>query len=104
VEGIVEARLLLTGALFMFAQIPMSQAQVSVDVAKISCTQFLMDEVAPSMYVAMWLSGYYNGKRNNTIIEPDTMEKNAKKVSEYCYQHREATVMDAVKNVLGSVK
>jgi len=43
----------------------------------------------------------YNGKRNNTIIEPNTMEKNAKKVSEYCYQHRETTVIDAVNNVLG---
>ena len=85
----------------MLAQIPTSQAQVSVDVAKITCTQFLMDEIAPSMYIAMWLSGYYNSKRDNTNIEPDTMEKNAKKVSEYCYQHREATVMDAVKNVLG---
>jgi hypothetical protein len=49
----------------------------------------------------VWLSGYYNGKRNNTIIEPDTMIKNAKKVSEYCYRNREATVTDAVKNVLG---
>ena len=79
----------------------MSQAQVSVDVTKITCTQFLMDEIAPSTYVAMWLSGYYNGKRNNTIIEPNTMEKNAKKVSEYCYQHRETTVIDTVNNVLG---
>jgi hypothetical protein len=28
-------------------------------------------------------------------------KKNEEKVSQYCYQHRETTVMDAVKNVLG---
>jgi len=49
----------------------------------------------------LWLSGYYNGKRNNTIIEPETMDKNEEKVDFYCNLHRETTVMDAVKNVLG---
>ena len=44
---------------------------------------------------------YYNGKRNNTIIEPQTIKKEEEKVNPYCYQHRETTVMDAVKNVLG---
>jgi len=85
----------------MLVQIPTSRAQVSVDMAKIMCGQFLVDEIAPSEYVAMWLSGYYNGKRNNTIIESGTMIKNAKKVSEFCYRNREATVTDAVKNALG---
>jgi hypothetical protein len=49
----------------------------------------------------MWLSGYYNGKRNNTVIEPDAVKKNEEKVNLYCYQHRDTTVMDAAKNVLG---
>jgi hypothetical protein len=49
----------------------------------------------------LWLSGYYNGKRNNTIIEPLTINKNEEKINSYCNQHRETTVMDAVKNVLG---
>jgi hypothetical protein len=51
--------------------------------------------------VVLWLSGYYNGKRNNTIIEPLTINKNEDKINSYCNQHRETTVMDAVKNVLG---
>ena len=47
----------------------------------------------------MWLSGYYNGKRNNTIIEPLTFQKDEEKLNSYCYQHPETTVMDAIKNV-----
>jgi acid stress chaperone HdeB len=99
-EGIMKGRLLLTGALFVFVQIP-AQAQMTVDVSKITCEEYLMDTITYSQYVVMWLSGYYNGKRSNTIIEPDTIKKNAAKVSVYCYEHREATVMDAAKNVLG---
>ena len=94
-------RLLLTSALFVFAQIP-AQAQETLDAAKITCEQFLMEKLAwSSRDVVLWLSGFYNGKRNNTIIEPQTVKKDEEKVNSYCYKHGEITVMDAVKNVLG---
>jgi HdeA/HdeB family len=99
-EGTVKDRLLLANALLVFAYIP-AQAQVTVDVAKITCEQFVLEKPVPSKYVVLWLSGYYNGKRNNTIIEPEAMDKNEEKVAFYCNLHREVTVMDAVKNVLG---
>jgi acid stress chaperone HdeB len=101
VEVIVKARLLLAGAFFLLAQVSAPHAQVTVDVAKVTCRQFLTDQFAPSRYVEMWLSGYYNGKRNNTIIEPGAMEEKAQKVSQYCFENPDTTVMDAVKNVLG---
>ena len=101
-EVTVKLRLLLTSALFLFAQIPTVQAQETVDVAKITCEQVLMEKLAtPSRDIVLWLTGYYAGKRNNTIIEPQTIKKDEEKVNSYCYQHREATVMDAIKNVLG---
>jgi HdeA/HdeB family len=96
----MKGRLLLTSALFVFVHIP-AQAQVTVDVSKITCEQYLKDEITFSQNVVMWLSGYYNGKRNNTIIERTALKKDEAKVNQYCYQHRETTVMDAVKNVLG---
>ena len=101
----MKLRLLLSSALFLFAQIPTIQAQETLDVAKITCEEFLMEKLAsPSRDVVLWLSGYYNGKRNNTIIEPQTIKQNEEKVTSYCFQHRETTVMDAAKNVLGSDK
>lgn len=96
----MKGRLLLTSALFVFVQLP-AQAQSTLDISKITCQEYLMDTYTFSQYVVMWLSGYYNGKRNNTIIEPDAVKKNADKVNLYCYEHRDATVMDAAKNVLG---
>jgi len=99
-ERTVKLRLLLT-SLFLFVQISAPHAQVTVDVAKITCEQFVNEKPVPSKYIVLWLSGYYNGKRNNTIIEPEAMDKNEEKVDYYCNFHREMTVMDAVKNVLG---
>ena len=51
--------------------------------------------------IVLLLAGYYNGKRNNTIIEPQTIIKEEERVNSYCYKHGDTTVMDAVKNVLG---
>ena len=74
----------------------------NVDLAKITCEQFMGEQLAtPSRDIVLLLAGYYNGKRNNTIIEPQTIKKEDEKVNSYCYQHGDTTVMDAVKNVLG---
>ena len=101
-EVTVTLRLLLISALFLFAQIPTMQAQETLDLAKITCEQFMMEKLAyTSRDVVLLLTGYYNGKRNNTIIEPEAMDQNEQKVDFYCNFHREVTVMDAVKNVLG---
>jgi acid stress chaperone HdeB len=97
----MKARLLFTSALFVFAQIP-AQAQVTVDVSKITCEQALMEKLPwTERDIVLWLSGYYHGKRNSTMVEPETIKKDEEKVNQYCYGHRDTTVMDAVKVVLG---
>ena len=75
--------------------------QVTIDVAKISCRQFLLDTVAPTKSVALWLSGYYNGKRGTTIFERGDMTTNVDKLEMYCRKHHDTPVMDAAKAVLG---
>jgi hypothetical protein len=101
-EVTVKLRLLLASTLFLFAQMPTMQAQETLDLAKITCEQFATEQLAtPSRDIVLLLAGYYNGKRNNTIIEPQTIKQEEEKVTSYCRQHRETIVMDAVKNVLG---
>jgi len=103
-EGTVKFRLLLTSALFLFVQIATMHAQETgtVDVAKITCQQMLKEELAPPTHdVVLWLSGYYNGKRNNMIINFQTINDDEKKVRRYCYKNPDTTVLDAIKNVLG---
>jgi hypothetical protein len=99
-EVTVKARLLLTSALFLFAQTPKVQAQVTVDVVKITCEQLSMEQLPfNSRDVIMWLSGYYHREHNNTVIEPGAIKRDYNNLDQYCYQHGEMTVMDAVKNM-----
>ena len=81
--------------------LPAAQAQMTVDVSKITCKQFLLDKVAPTKSVAIWLSGYYNGKRGNTVIDLGDTEKKADKVEDYCRLNLDTTVMDAVQKTFG---
>ncbi len=46
-----------------------AHAQVTIDVSKITCEQYILYSVADPKDIAMWLSGYYNAKRNNTVID-----------------------------------
>jgi acid stress chaperone HdeB len=99
-ELTVKARLLFASALFLFVQIPASQAQVTVDVAKVTCEQLLMAALPfTSRDVVLWISGYYHGKHDNTIIEPAAIKRDADKLNNYCFEHGETTVMDALKNM-----
>ena len=96
----MKLRLLLTSALFVFVQISAPQAQVTVDVVKITCEQLTMAALPfTSRDVILWLSGYYHGKHDNTIIEPNAIKRDANNLNNYCFQHGETTVMDAVKNM-----
>jgi acid stress chaperone HdeB len=97
---IVKARLLLTSALLMFMQISAPRAQVTVDVVKITCEQLLTAALPlTARDVILWLSGYYHGKHDNTIIEPGAIERDGDKLNQYCFEHGETSVMDAVKNM-----
>ena len=92
--------MLLTSTLFLFTQVPTVQAQETVDVAKITCQQIIGEQLAtPTHDVVMWLSGYYNGKRNNMTINIQTIKNDEEKVRLYCYHNLEMTVLDAIKNV-----
>ena len=97
----MKGRLVALGTLVAVLAAPGARAQVTVDVAKITCRQFLLDKVASTKSVAIWLSGYYNGKSGNTVIDVGAMERNADKVEDYCRLNLEMTIMEAVKNSLG---
>ena len=80
------------------------QAQTSVDVAKISCRQFIFDEIALSKSIAVWLAGYYSGQQRNTVVDMGRMQQNIDKVQDYCRLNLETPVMDAAKKALGLSK
>ena len=79
-------------------------AQVTLDVSKITCKQFALHEVAKPRSVAIWLNGYYAGKREVTTINIQALEKNIEKIHLFCRKvdNLEVPLMQAVEKVLGS--
>jgi acid stress chaperone HdeB len=100
----MKVRLLMAAPLLAALLPATSQGQVTVDVAKISCKQFLLDAVAPTKSVAMWLSGYYHGKHGGTVVDIGALQREADKVEDYCRLNLDMTVTDAVEAALAVSK
>ena len=61
-----------------------AQAQVTVDISKITCEQFNVLEKQDS--VALWLSGYYHGQKRDPVLEINMFEEDVRKVRAACRQ------------------
>jgi acid stress chaperone HdeB len=80
-----------------------AQAQVIVDASKITCDQYVHAKITTPNLLAAWMSGYYNAKRNNKVIDLETLEDNVSKVQNYCYDEKnfKVPIMTAIQRVLG---
>jgi hypothetical protein len=78
-----------------------ASAQIMLDVARISCKQFLNDTITVPDNIAYWLGGYYDGRRGNTEFDVDVLKHNVSKLEDYCVHNQDVTVMDAVESLLG---
>jgi hypothetical protein len=91
--------LLVSGLSFVLGVVTASQAQVTLDVSKVSCEQFVGYKIANPRDIAIWLSGYFNGQRGNIMLDTQELGANAKKLQDYCIRNREVPVMQAVETM-----
>jgi len=90
--------------LFVFMALLLSvdaEAQVVVDVSKITCDQFATYKVENPEYIAIWLDGYNHGTRGDMKVDIQTLSADAKKVEIYCLSKPDVPLVEAVKTVLG---
>src|SRR5215813_6137614 len=94
---------MVTGLVLSSIVLDPAFGQVVVDVSKITCDQYVHSKITTPNLIAAWLSGYYNAKRNNKIIDLETLEDNVSKVKNYCYDEKnfKVPIMKAVETVLG---
>ena len=85
------------------AALPCSPArsQVMIDVSKITCEQFVKYKVTDPKYISLWLKGYFDGKKNNTLIDAQKLSDEADKLYNYCPRNQEVLVFKAVSNLFG---
>src|SRR5919206_499580 len=87
--------LALTGALSQPVH-----AQVMLDLSKVTCDQWAGYKITNPQNIALWLSGYYNAKRGNTVIDTQELEADTKKLRDFCITNPQMPVMQAVKKVI----
>lgn len=98
------SKAVVAGLLFFLTTVVAAPAQTMLDVSKITCEQFLLYKITDPNNIAIWLSGYYNGKRGNTVIDVQGLQDHLSKVTDYCRSNYTTTVMQAVETVVGAAK
>jgi len=83
---------------------PGAHAQVQIDVAKITCEQWLLFKVADPRDIGLWLSGYYHGKAGTTVVEVQQLKDKSEQIKTYCRQHLQQPVMEAVDKLVKESK
>jgi acid stress chaperone HdeB len=98
--AIIVTAIMLTGAPSR------SYAQVTIDASKITCDQFVHGKVGQPRVVAAWLSGFYNGKRDNAIIDTQNFQANLNKLETFCYDEKNFSlpVMQAIEQAMAPAK
>jgi len=78
-----------------------AQAQVTIDVEKMTCGQFATYKVASPKNIAIWLNGYHHGTRGDTVIDTQQLNEDTKKIQQYCIDNPNTPLMQAVQTVIG---
>jgi hypothetical protein len=97
----------LTCALCLALTTAVSQpahAQVMLDLSKVTCDQWSGYKITNPQNIALWLSGYYNGKRGNTVIDTQRLAAENQKLRDFCITNPQMPVMQAAEKALGAPK
>jgi len=96
---VVPALAIAPGFVLALETVPPARAQVTLDVTKITCEQYNSYKVTNPQNIAIWLSGYYHGKRGDTTLDSQGLVAYAKKLRDYCFRNRQTLVMQAVETL-----
>ena len=77
------------------------QAQVMLDLSTVTCDQFIKYKVADPKLIAVWLNGYFHGKRADTKVDTQKLKSDADKVEKFCFKNPQAPLMQSVESVVG---
>jgi hypothetical protein len=78
------------------------RAQVTVDVAKITCRQYLIGKVATPRSVVNWLSGYFHGQRGDTTLDYGALGTDMGKLDAFCRKNHDMPLLEAARKLFAN--
>jgi acid stress chaperone HdeB len=101
-ESLVKRTLFVGSAIVFLTASSMAPAQVTVDVSKITCDEFVKYDIADPRQIAAWISGYHHGSHNNAIVDKRQTLGGIKQLEEYCFKHPNELLMKEADQILGA--
>ena len=81
-----------------------AHAQLTVDMSKVTCKQFVTYEITDARSLSIWLSGYFNAQQSNMVVDVSKFRDRSNALKEFCLTHQAIGLMDAAKTVVGAKK
>jgi len=75
-----------------------ANAQVSVDMNAIKCSQYLAMDAGMSRNFSAWMSGWFSYQNHKTYVDLVVHEKNVASVKDWCKYHPDDKVMTGLQN------
>lgn len=91
------AALALAGALTP----SLSQAQVNIDMAKVTCGEVLAMSADDQADFAAFMSGFFAQRAGRTFIDMALFQKNTASVLDWCKSNKDQTVMAGLERATG---
>ncbi|MGO4716808.1 HdeA/HdeB family chaperone [Bradyrhizobium sp. 2TAF24] len=73
----------------------------TIDLATLSCKQFLESGEDSIKMVLTWMDGWYKGDSNEAIIDTTVFLENAKKFGAFCATNPNISIVNAAEKILG---
>lgn len=83
------------------AFLPATANAVVLDLATMTCKQFVDSDEKTISMVLTWMDGWYKGDSDEAIIDTDVFVENAKKFGGFCGLNPTVSIVTAAERVLG---
>jgi acid stress chaperone HdeB len=81
-----------------------AHAQVTLDLAKVTCDQWVAYKITNPQNIALWLSGYHNGKRGNTVVDTQEFGAQTQRLRDFCLVNPQVPMLQAVDKLMAADK
>jgi hypothetical protein len=78
-----------------------SQAQIAVDMSRLTCGQYLAMSPDQSRIYSAWMSGWFNQKMGTTWVNLEAYERNVENVKAWCGTNPNELVMTGLQRATG---
>jgi hypothetical protein len=101
-EGAARMRHRLAVAVVAISFLPVAaNAQVTVDMSKFTCAQYLAMSPSMSRDFSAWMSGWFSYQTRRTTVDLLLHQKNIENLKSWCRFRPQASVMSALQSAIG---